>query len=125
MNESSISGNVVESFEGINRTFTDMETIHESEINVVVKAKSYGRWWLLKALRLDLARQENYRQRLRKEFELMSQLQHPAIVSAVGLETVEGLEECIVMEYVDGHDLATIIARGDTLIHQRRKLLKN
>ena len=68
MNESSDSGYIVDSFEGISRTFTDVETIHESEINMVVKAKRYGRWWLLKSLRPEVAQQENFRQHLRKEF---------------------------------------------------------
>ncbi len=122
MNDSSDSGYIVDSFEGISRTFTDMETIHESEMNIVAKAKRYGRWWLLKALRPELAQQENFRQRLRKEFELMAQLQHPAIVTVVGLETVDGLGECIIMEYVEGHDLAYILSNGDTPLHQRQRM---
>ncbi|MBO4851203.1 MAG: serine/threonine protein kinase [Prevotella sp.] len=120
--DSSDSGYIIDSFEGISRTFTDMEIIHESEINVVAKAKRYGRWWLLKSLRPELAQQENFRQRLRKEFELMTQLQHPAIVTVVGLESVDGLGECIVMEYVEGQTLATVLAKRNTLLHQRRRM---
>lgn len=122
MNDSSDSGYIVDSFEGISRTFTDMETIHESEVNIVAKAKRYGRWWLLKALNRELAKQENFRQRLRKEFELMAQLQHPSIVTVVGLEVVDGLGECIIMEYVEGHDLAYILSNGDTPLHQRQRM---
>ena len=122
MNDSSDSGYIVDSFEGISRTFTDMETIHESEVNIVAKAKRYGRWWLLKALRPELAQQENFRQRLRKEFELMAQLQHPAIVTVVGLEVVDGLGECIIMEYLEGRDLAYILSKGDTPLHQRQRM---
>ena len=122
MNESTDSGYIVDSFEGISRTFTDVETIHESEVNIVAKAKRYGRWWLLKSLRPELAQQENFRQRLRKEFELMAQLQHTSIVTVVGLETVEGLGECIVMEYVEGHDLMFILSKGDSPIHQRQRM---
>ena len=122
--DSSDSGYIVDSFEGINRSFTDMEILHQSGMNIVAKAKRYGRWWLLKALRPELAGQENFRQRLRKEFELMTQLQHPAIVTVVGLEVVEGLGETIVMEYVEGQDLTTILATGDTLPHQRRRMVE-
>ena len=122
MNDSSDSGYIVDSFEGISRTFTDMETIHESEVNIVAKAKRYGRWWLLKALRRELANQENFRQRLRKEFELMAQLQHPSIVTVVGLEVVDGLGECIIMEYLEGRDLAYILSKGDTPLHQRQRM---
>ncbi|MBR7023182.1 MAG: protein kinase [Bacteroidales bacterium] len=122
--DSSDSGYIVDSFEGINRSFTEMEILHKSGTNIVAKAKRYGRWWLLKALRSELANQEIFRQRLRKEFELMTQLQHPAIVTVVGLEVVEGLGETIVMEYVEGQDLTTILATGDTLPHQRRRMVE-
>ncbi|MBR6181150.1 MAG: protein kinase [Prevotella sp.] len=120
--DSSDSGYIIDSFEGINRSFTDVETLHESEANVVFKAKRYGRWWLLKTLRPELANQENFRQRLRKEFELMVLLQHPSIVSAVGLENVEGIGESIVMEYVDGEELSTTLAKGDCSLPQRRRM---
>ena len=122
MNDSSNSGYMEDSFEGISRVFSDMEIIHESETNVVARAKRYGRWWLLKALRPELALQEAFRQRLRKEFELTAQFQHPSIVTTVGLEAVEGLGECIVMEYVEGRDLATVLARGDTSSYNKRRM---
>ena len=59
-----------------------------SEVNVVAKAKRYGRWWLLKALRKEVAAQAAYQQRLRKELEIMMQMDYPMVVSAVGLEYV-------------------------------------
>ena len=68
----------------------------------MAKAKRYGRWWLLKGLRKEIAGETAYQQRLRKELELLMELQHPAIVSATSLEAVEPLGECIIMEYVDG-----------------------
>jgi serine/threonine protein kinase len=68
----------------------------------VAKAKRYGRWWLLKGLRQEVAKETGYQQRLRKELEIQMQMQHPNIVSTIGLENVDGLGNCIVMEYVDG-----------------------
>ena len=100
--DSSASGYMVDSFEGISQTFSDVEILHTSEVNVVAKAKRYGRWWLLKGLKKEVASEVAYQQRLRKELELLMELQHPAVVSVSGLETVEPLGECIVMEYVDG-----------------------
>ena len=73
-----------------------------SEVNIVAKAKRYGRWWLLKGLRQEVADETGYQQRLRKELEVLMQLQHPGVVTAIGLEEVESLGLCIVMEYVDG-----------------------
>ena len=100
--DSSASGYVVDSFEGISQTFTDVEVLATSEVNVVAKAKRYGRWWLLKGLRKEVAGEVGYQQRLRKELEILMLLQHPNIVAAYGIEDVEDLGRCIVMEYVDG-----------------------
>ena len=101
-NDSSASGYLGDAFEGISQTFTDIEILSTSEVNVVAKAKRYGRWWLLKGLRKEVAGEAAYQQRLRKELELLMELQHPAVVSATSLEVVDPLGECIVMEYVDG-----------------------
>lgn len=100
--DSSASGYLMDSFEGISRQFTDVEIMYTSEVNVVAKAKRYGRWWLLKGLRKEIAGEAGYHQRLRKELEILMLLQHPGVVTAVGLEGVESLGLCIVMEYVDG-----------------------
>ena len=103
--DSSASGYINDAFEGISQVFTDVEILSTSEVNVVAKAKRYGRWWLLKGLRKEVAKETGYQQRLRKELEIQMQLQHPNIVTTIGLENVEGLGDCIVMEYVDGATL--------------------
>ena len=100
--DSSASGYITDSFEGISSQFTDVEILSTSEVNIVARAKRFGRWWLLKGLRKEVAGEAGYQQRLRKEFEILMQLQHPGLVMAVGLEDVEALGLCIVMEYVDG-----------------------
>ena len=53
--DSSASGYLSDSFEGISQTFTDVEILSTSEFNVVAKAKRYGRWWLLKGLKKEVA----------------------------------------------------------------------
>ena len=119
-NDNTASGYLNDSFEGIDRVFTDVEIISTSEVNIVAKAKRYGRWWLLKGLQPEKAQETAYQQRLRKELELMMPLQHPNIVNAVGLEKVEGLGECIVMEYVDGMTMKNWLATAPTLTNKRR-----
>ncbi len=101
-NDTSASGYLLESFEGISQTFTDVEILSTSEVNVVLKAKRYGRWWLLKGLQNKVANEMGYQQRLRKEFEILMQLQHPHVVATYGIEDVEDHGRCIVMEYTDG-----------------------
>ena len=112
--DSSASGYLSDSFEGISQTFTDVEILSTSEVNVVAKAKRYGRWWLLKGLRKEVAAEAGYQQRLRKEFEILMQLQHPNVVAAYGMEEVEGLGRCIVMEYVDGPTLKEWLTEKST-----------
>ncbi len=106
-NDNSASGYLTNSFEGIGRDFTDVEITASSEVNVVAKAKRYGKWWLLKGLQRKVANETAYKQRLRKELEILTELQHPNIVSAVGLEKVGSLGECIIMEYVDGEPIGS------------------
>ena len=97
--DSSASGYLADAFEGIGRRFTsDVEILTTSEVNVVAKGKRYGRWWLLKGLQSEVASKKGYQQRLRKELEILMILQSPSVVTAYGLEEVEGLGLCIVME---------------------------
>ena len=121
--DSSISGYVTDSFEGIGRTFTDVVVIATSEVNVVAKAKRYGRWWLLKGLRQEVAEETAYQQRLRKELEILMELQHANVVTAVGMEEVDNLGLCIVMEYADGVTLKEWL-RGSTTRQARRRIAK-
>lgn len=100
--DSSFSGYLSDSFEGISASFTDIQTVKVSGSNVLSKAKRYGKWWLLKSIIPEKSDDELYRQRLRKEFEILIQFQNPEIVSAIGLEDVDTLGKCIVMEYIDG-----------------------
>ncbi|MCH5331046.1 MAG: serine/threonine protein kinase [Alistipes sp.] len=117
---SSASGYIIDSFEGISSSFTDISVISESQYNVVAKAKRYGRWWMLKGLQRDAAGEEAFRQRLRKEFELLAELQHPSVITVAGFEQVEGLGMCIVAEYADGLTLGEWLVKGRSTRVQRR-----
>lgn len=112
--DSSASGYLTDAFEGISQTFTDIEIINISNVNVVAKAKRYGRWWLLKGLPKEVANKTAYQQRLRKELEILIQMQHPNIVTTIGLENVDGLGKCIVTEYVDGTTLKEWLQGNDS-----------
>ena len=122
--DSSASGYVTDSFEGISRLFTDVEVLATSEVNIVAKAKRYGRWWLLKGLRKEVADETGYQQRLRKELEILTALQYPNIVTAVGLEEVDGFGPCIVMEYVDGVTLKEWLAEKPSRRMRLRVMLE-
>lgn len=100
--DSTDSGYLMDGFESIGIAFTDVELLWQTNHHLLARSKRYGRWWMLKALKRDVAEQTIYQQMLRKELEMLMHLQHPYIVQTVGLERVEGLGMCIVMEYVDG-----------------------
>lgn len=119
--DSSASGYLADSFEGISQVFTDVEILHTSEVNVVAKAKRYGRWWLLKGLQQEIAHEAGYQQRLRKELEILIQLQHPNIVSAFAMEEVDDLGLCVVMEYVEGSTLKEWL-QGETQRQTRQRI---
>ena len=118
--DSSTSGYLLDSFEGISRQFTDVTILNTSKVNIVAKAKRYGRWWLLKGLNKQVANETAYIQRLRKELELLMQLEHPFVVSTVGLEIVEDLGNCIVMEYVEGTTLKEWLREKHTYKDRKR-----
>ena len=60
----------------------------------------------------DFALTPIYRQALQKEFDIGLQLDHPYICHTVGMEQLEGLGQTIVMEYVDGDTLLSLINDG-------------
>lgn len=101
----SFSGYLVDAFEGLGTSFSDVQIMSTSDVNVVARAKRYGRWWMLKGLRLEVADSLIYQGMLRKEFELLMRLNYPGIVQVAGLEQVAELGLCIVMEYIDGQTL--------------------
>nr|MCR4603182.1 serine/threonine protein kinase [Prevotella sp.] len=120
--DSSASGYLMDSFEGVSQTFTDVEIISTSEVNVVARARRYGRWWLLKGLRQEVADEMGFQQRLRKELEILMRLQHPHVVAAYQIEHVDHLGLCIVMEYVEGQTLRDWL-EGETSRRARRDLV--
>ena len=118
--DSSTSGYLLDSFEGISRQFTDVTILNTSKVNIVAKAKRYGRWWLLKGLNKQVANETAYIQRLRKELELLMQLEHHFVVTTFGLEMVEDLGNCIVMEYVEGTTLKEWLKEKHTRKDRKR-----
>jgi serine/threonine protein kinase len=88
--------------ETVSGQFSDVTIEHTSGGNVVARAQRYGRWYILKGLNDTSRDQAMPRQMLRKEFDILIRMQHPNVVQTLGMEHVEGLGTCIVMEYVDG-----------------------
>ncbi len=86
--------------------FTDVQVVRRGSTFVVARGKRYGRWWAQKALREDLRSDASAMELLRREFGILISLQHPGVATVAGMESVDGLGECIVMEWVEGQTLA-------------------
>ena len=88
--------------EPVSKQFSDLTIEYTSGFNVIARAQRYGRWYMLKGLNDANRDKAMPRQMLRKEFDILIRMQHPNVVQTIGMEQVEGLGTCIVMEYVEG-----------------------
>ena len=103
--DNSTSGFIFQDSQGMDRQFTDRTEIQTAGFNRLVRAKRYGKWYMLKGLKSEYSSQELYRQLLRKEFDVSVMLSHQNIVQTIGWEYVDGIGECIIFEYIDGETL--------------------
>ena len=87
------------------RIFSEIEVMAEGAYCRLLKARRQGQWWVLKCLKKEYQGQAFYERLLGKEYEVLARLQHSAVVRVVGLEKVDGVGECLVMEYVQGETL--------------------
>lgn len=72
-------------------------------------ATKYGKRYILKCLKEDFRYVPMYQQALTKEFEIGLQLEHDYISRTIGLEQLPYLGITIVMEYIDGDTLKSLI----------------
>ncbi len=85
--------------------FSDMSVLSSSGFNVLLRAKRFGQWWILKALKAEVYDDSTYQQLLQKEYDILTRLHHPNIVRVESLEEVPGFGRCIVMEWIEGETL--------------------
>lgn len=71
-----------------------------------------GRKVILKTLKEEFAADEQARKELQKEYETTSQLDHRFIRKALGLEDVQSLGQCLVLEFIEGKSLAEHVRVG-------------
>ena len=94
--------------------FTEVERLYQSTRGhaVIYRAQRMGKWHVLKCLKPELADNPLYLGLLQKEFEIGYKLSHPNIAQTIGFERVDGLGPCIVMEYIDGGTLRSVLDGG-------------
>lgn len=93
--------------------FTNIKPIYTSYTGpaCLYTAVRYGKRYVLKSLKPDFALTPAYHTALRKEFEIGIQLDHTHICQTIGWEDVEGVGQSIVLEYIDGDTLQTLLER--------------
>ena len=96
------------------KQFTNVTPIYTSPSGParLYMAQRYGKRYVLKLLKPDFELTPVYRIALRKEFEIGIQLDHPNICRTIGWEEVPELGQAIVMEYIDGDTLESLINQG-------------
>lgn len=86
-------------------------------------ATKYGKRYILKCLKKDFLYTPIYQQALTKEFEIGLQLEHPNICRTQGLERLPDLGATIVMEYIDGETLQSLIDKKKLTTPLAHKLI--
>lgn len=107
----------------IGSRMTDIEVIRVTQSNVIAKGRRYGRWWLIKGIRMDIEGNTTLKIRLTKEFELQSRLQHPGVAHAVSIEEIDGFGMCIIMEWIEGETLADALQRNTYSAKERKRIM--
>ena len=85
--------------------FSDVSILESSEIHFVARAVRCGKWFALKGLAPGYRTDAGAEAMLRKEFELLVELQHPNIRRALSFEESPEFGPCIIMDYVEGPNL--------------------
>lgn len=93
---------------------SNLHLLHHSEQSYcdIFRIDRMGRFRVLKCLQPKYRGNPLYENLLRKEFEIGYSLRHPGIVEYYGFPAVEGLGNCIEMDWVDGRTLAEEMQKG-------------
>lgn len=79
MTDNSTSGIIGSTFIGGDELQPSYESVESRGFNQLMKVKRQGRWFMLKGLKPEFRRQQFYLELLKKEYELMVQLDHPNV----------------------------------------------
>ncbi len=106
--------------------FSEMQLLYVSRrgISICCKAKRDGKWFMLKALKPDIADSPMVKTMWDKEFDYAYNCDHPNIARTYGREYVSGLGECIIQEYIDGLTLKEFISAKYITVLRAERIIK-
>ena len=94
--------------------FTDIKDCYVSNSGYtrLLKARRFGKTYMLKCLKKDYLFTPMYRMALNKEFEIGLQFEHTNICRTIGMEELDKLGPVIILEYIDGETLESFMSKG-------------
>jgi len=112
--DSNISNKPVDEKKIVSKSYENIKPFYSSTYgnSRLFTANYNGRKVIIKALKAEHANDPKCRQNLKKEYELTSELDNKFIRKALGFESIQGLGDCIILEYVDGKSLAEHVRVG-------------
>ena len=120
MNDDSTSGIINGQFLSEYDSKSVYETVSSRGFNVLMKVKRQGRWFMLKGLSNEYRNSIVYLELLKKEYDLMVQLDHPNVAKSFSKEVNEEIGSCIVMEYIDGVTLDEFLASKPSVAARKK-----
>ncbi len=92
--------------------FSNVNLLYKSEHGAteIHTATRYGKRYVLKGLKKEHREDPVCNMCMAKEFEIGITLDHPNIRRTIGLENIDDLGKRIILEYIDGLPLSTILA---------------
>lgn len=93
----------------------DLELIHVSEdgFNELYRGCKNGRFFVYKALKKEYRGKILYEELLKKDFNIGFSMSHNCICQYFALVDIPSIGNCIIMEWIDGVSLESLISNGD------------
>mgnify|MGYP003093803669 FL=1 len=102
-----------------------LEVIYDSKagFNILYQVNKNGRFFVYKALKPEFRGNVFYEDLLKKDFDIGFKLTHTAICQYYALIFLPEIGNCIVMEWIDGCSLESLLSNGRLPLEKARKLL--
>ncbi len=106
--------------------FSNIKPLYESRIGTtqLYTATRYGKRFVLKGLKEEYRNDPIFNLAMAKEFEIGIGLEHPNIRRTISLEKADGIGQAIVLEYIDGRPLETMLKEKTMSISQGRAICR-
>ncbi len=106
--------------------FSNIKPLYESKIGStqLFTATRYGKRFVLKGLKEEYRNDPIFNLAMAKEFEIGIGLEHPNIRRTISLEKADGIGQVIVLEYIDGQPLESMLSEKTMSIQQGRSICR-